>query len=445
MFSNKDLRRLLIPLIIEQLLAALMGTIDTLMVSRVGSAAISGVALVDSINKLIINLFAAMATGGTIICAQYLGHRDRDASDEAGRQLLLSSFILSLGITVFCFAACTWLLRVIFGQVEEAVMASAIAYFRITLLSYPFVALFNAGAALYRASGESKLPMFISVCCNVLNILGNALLIFVLRMGTAGAALATALAQAAAAVWILILLQRPNQAVHVGSYLALRPKAAMIRRVLTVGLPTGFENAMFQFGKLIVQSTVSTLGTVAIAANAIVASLEFLSSVPSMAIGLGLVTVAGQCFGAGKPEEAKTYIRRLTIWSAVVLFIFNWVLYFAAPLVTRAGGMEEDAARMALHILLIISIVKPVLWPLAFTPCNGTRAAGDLVYSVVVTVFSMWVLRVGLSTVLCRFFGFGLLGIWLGYFSDWTFRSILFGLRLRTDRWYRRRLIDFDT
>lgn len=443
MFSNRDLRRLIIPLIIEQVLAALMGTVDTMMVSRVGSAAISGVSLVDSINKLVIYLFTALATGGTIICSQYLGHKDKKDSDEAARQVLLSSFALSLLVTVFCLCCYKWLLKIIFGTVEQSVMDSAVTYFSITIFGYPFLALFDASSALYRAGGNSKLPMFISVTCNLLNIAGNALLIFVFNLGVAGAAISTLVSQVAAAIVILIFLRRPGQVMEVGSLLKIRPNFNVIWRVLCVGLPTGIENAMFQFGKLVVQSTVSILGTTAIASNAVVVVLELMSSTPSMAIGLGLVTVAGQCIGAGKLDEAKYYTKKLTLWSFVVLLVVNWLIYFITPLVTRAAGMEADAAQMTIYVMLVISIVKPITWPLAFTPSNGMRAAGDVTYTMVVSTVTMWVFRVGLTTVLCRFMGVGLVGIWCGYFADWTVRSVLFTVRFYGKKWYRHRVIDY--
>ena len=442
LFSNRDLRKLVIPMIIEQVLSALMGTADTMMVASVGSAAISGVSLVDSINKLVIFLFTALATGGTIICSQYLGHGDKSRSDEAGRQVILASFILSAVVTVFCLSLHEWLLRIIFGTVEADVMTNAVSYFRITVFTYPFLALFSASSALYRAGGNSRLPMNISVCCNLLNIAGNAFLIFGLKMGAAGAALSTLISQIIAAAAILICQSRPGQAVDVGRLSRIRPNMRMIWLVLCVGLPTGVENAMFQFGKLVVQSTVSSLGTVSIAANAMVATLELFTSMPSQAIGLALVTVAGQCIGAGEIEQAKFYTKKLTLWSLVILIITNWLIYFVTPFITRVSGMEPAAAEMTVHVMLIISIIKPFLWTFAFTPPNGMRAAGDVKFNMIVSSVSMWIFRVGLTTVLCRFMNAGLVGIWCGYFADWTVRAIVFFFRFKSPKWYQHHIID---
>lgn len=435
MFSNKDLRKLLIPLIIEQLLTSFIGTVDTMMVSNLGSAAVSGVALVDSINKLVIFLFTALATGGTIVCSQYIGRRDGKNANSAARQVLLSALALSLVIGLIFYIFRGGLLRLIFGQVEPAVMEAAEAYFRVTIFGYPFVALFGASAALFRAAGNSRLPMKVSVFANLINISGNALLMFVFKMGVAGAAAATLAANMFSAIVLLVLLRREHESFEIGPYTAIRPNFHMIWLVLSIGIPSGIENAMFQFGKLMVQSTVSTLGTTAIAANAIVAVIELMTSMPSQAVATGLMTVVGQCMGAGKVDEAKYYIKKLTIWSFVILFVFNWLAMAATPLATQLAGMDAESAKMTVDTLLVISIIKPVCWMGAFVPASGMRAAGDVKFGMVVSSCTMWIFRVGLSTLLCRHFGVGLVGIWCGYFADWVARSVIFGLRYRSGKW----------
>ncbi len=442
MFSGRDLRKLLIPLIIEQVFTALMGTADTMMVARVGSAAVSGISLVDSINTLVLYLLSALATGGTIICSQYIGRRDRAEAGCAAHQVILATLMLALAMMAFCLALRTPLLRLIYGSVEADVMASAQVYFLVTAISYPFIALFSTYAALYRAAGNSRVSMLVSGGCNLVNIGGNALLIFGLGLGVLGAALATLTSRVLSAVIMMLIQHRPNQPLDFGPITGIKPDFAVIRRVLSVGLPSGVENSMFQLGKLVVQSTVSTLGTVAIAANSIVYVLEAFSSMPSMAIGLGLVTVAGQCIGAGELEQAKYYIKRLTALSAVTLLGMNWLVMALTPGVTVLAGLEPQEAEMTIHVMLIISIVKPFLWPLAFTPANGMRAAGDVRYNMCVTTISMWGLRVMLATVLCRCLGFGLTGIWIGYFADWSLRSVLFAGRFVRGKWALHHVID---
>ena len=441
-FTDRDLRKLLLPLIAEQVLTSMMGIVDTMMVSNVGSAAVSGVSLVDSINKLVLFLFSALATGGTIVCSQYIGRRDKLHSDRAARQVLLSALAMGLLVMAVCLTFRKGLLRLIFGSVEADVMAAAEIYFLITALYYPFIALFNASAALYRAAGNSRLPMIVSVSCNGLNVVGNAVLMFVFGMGVKGAAISTTVSIFIAAVVMLLFLRRPHQAVEVGPLHAIRPDFRTIWLVLSIGIPTGVENAMFQLGKLVVQSTVSTLGTTAIAANAIVVVIELLTSMPSMAIGTGMMTVAGQCIGAGKLDEAKYYIKKLTLWSAVVLLGINWAIYFLTGPICALAGMEPDARELTRQVMLLISIVKPFLWTMAFMPAHGMRAAGDVRFSMWVSVISMWISRVALTTVLCRILGMGLVGVWCGYFADWAVRSTIFTLRYRSGKWSEKKVID---
>ena len=435
MFSNKALRMLLIPLIIEQVLSAFMGTVDTMMVSHLGSAAVSGVSLTDSINTLVLYLFSALATGGTVVCSQYLGRNAREDANSAARQVILASFIFSVLVMALCIGFRSGMLKLIFGTVDFAVMQSAKTYFLITALSYPFVALFSSGSALYRAAGNAKLPMKISAIANIINIALNYLLMFVFNLGVAGAAIGTLVSRILAAVILLSMLRRPNQELDIGPFLKIRPDKKVIGRVLYIGIPTGIENAMFQFGKLAVQSTVSTLGTAAIASNAIISVLEMFTSMPSMAIGLGLITVAGQCIGAGRLDEAKKYIKKLTLWSFAVLFAVNWAVLALTPAVTSLAGMEAETASLTFSVMLIISIIKPFVWPIAFVPANGMRAAGDVSFNMISTSITMWVFRVGLTTLLCRHLGFGLIGIWCGYFADWSVRSLVFAIRYKSGKW----------
>ena len=441
MYSNRALAKLLIPLIVEQVLTALMGTVDTIMVSTISPAAVSGVSLVDSINILMQYIFAALATGGTIVCSQYLGRREVNGANNAARQVLLSMLVLSAVITALCVGFRGPLLRLIFGSAEPAVMDAALTYFLITALSYPFMGLYDVGAALYRSTGNSRLPMVISAGCNLVNIAGNSLTIYVLDWGVAGAALSTTVSRVLAAVILLAIQRRPHQVLTVGPYHTIRPDLATIGLVLSIGIPTGLENGLFQFGKLAVQSAVSTLSTTEMSAQAIVVVLEAFTSMPSMAIGLGLITVAGQCMGAGRPDEARRYILRLTALSAAVLFVTNWAVYFLTPAVTRVAGMEADAARLTCHIMLIISIVKPFLWPMAFTPVNGMKAAGDVRFTMVASTVSMWIFRVGLCYLLILGHGFGPLGVWIGIFADWAVRSVIYTVRLIRGTWATKRVL----
>ena len=441
MFTKKQLWALLIPLMVEQVLNSLMGTADTMMVSNVGSAAISAVSLVDSINTLILNIFSALATGGAIVCSQYIGKQRTDSANAAGRQLILSMFVISTIISAVCVIFRAPLLSLIFGKVDADVMQNALIYMLITGLSFPFIGLYNASAALFRSSGNSKLPMTVSMISNCINIVGNAIFIFGLKLGVAGAAVSTLTSRIFCAAVIMYIQTKPKQTIYISNYLAIRPDLPMVKMILGFGIPTGIENGMFQFGKLAIQSTVSTLGTTAIAAQAMTAVLEGFSSMAGMGIGLGMVTVVGQCIGAGRKDEAKRYILKLTWYGEVSIIISCVLLYLACDLITTLGGMEPEAASLCKQMTLAITIYKPIAWSFSFMPGYGMRAAGDVKFSMITSSITMWTCRVFLTIVLIRFFGWGPMAVWIGMFTDWTARSICFATRFFTGGWLKKKAV----
>ena len=440
-FTRKQIRALVIPLIIEQLLASLMGTIDTMMVSAAGSAAISAVSLVDAINVLIIHVFSALAAGGSIICAQYLGRGDRREANETGRQLVLCVTLLSSAVMIGFIALRSPMLRLIFGSVEPDVMSSAQVYLLITALSYPFIALYNAGAALFRVDGNSRLPMAVSTICNLINIGGNALLIFTFKMGAAGAALSTLASRVLSAVAVLCFLRQEKQTIVVRDYFSIRPQMKRIWNIMAVGVPTGVENGMFQFGKLVIQSTVSTLGTAAIAGQAMTQLLELLASNAAMGVGIALMTVAGRLLGAGMIDEARAATRRLCLWAEGTVVVMCALIALGVAPLTRLCALEPEAAAITVQLTLIICAVKPFIWMTAFIPAYALRAAGDVRFTMLVSSITMWSCRVVVSVVLMRAFHMGPLGMWIGMFSDWFVRSVIFLVRFHGDKWTRRRVI----
>lgn len=437
MFTKKQIWALLIPLMVEQILTSLMGTADTMMVSNAGSAAISAVALVDSINVLVIFIFSAMATGGSIICAQYIGQKNTEKACEAGRQLVLTVAVLSVMSMVLCVLFRNVLLQVIFGTVDPEVMANAKIYFLITAFSYPFIGLYNAGAALFRTGGNSRLPMTISTISNGINIAGNAYMIFILNMGVAGAAIATLISRVFCAVVVLYFLRRPRQPIVVRDYWKIRPNTALILSIMAMGIPTGIENGMFQFGKLAIQSTISTMTTAEIAAQAMTAMLEQMSSYASIGIGLGMITIVGQCIGAGRFDEAKKYVIRLTVYGEIGIIISCLIVGVLVRPVTVLGGMEPVAADLTVRLVHFVFLIKPFPWVFSFMLAYGMRAAGDVRYCMAVSSVTMWIFRVIIVVVLVRVFHMGPIAVWIGMISDWIVRGICFTWRFASGKWMR--------
>ena len=441
LFSNHDLWILLVPLVVEQLLNSLMGTADSIMVSNVGSAAISAVSLVDSINILVIQAFYALAAGGTIVCSQYIGQRDKKNAEESARQLVFVVASISTAVMAVCLLTRGPLLRLIFGSVEADVMEAARIYFFYTALSFPFIALYDAGSSIYRAQGNTRLPMTIAVVSNGLNIAGNAALIWGFHLGVAGAAIATLGSRVISAVVVLAFLRNPKQEIAVYGYGRIRPDGQRIRRILSLGIPNGIENAMFQFGKLAIQSTVSTLGTIAIAAQAMTNILENLNGIAAIGIGIGMMTVVGQCLGAGRQDEAIYYIKKLSVIAEVVIIGCCALVYILTRPVTMLGGMEPESAKMCFYMIGWITVVKPIVWTLAFVPAYGMRAAGDVRFTTVTSLFTTIGVRLVFSILFAIVLHMGVVGIACAMCLDWVVRGVIFWLRFRQGKWKNYRVI----
>ena len=434
---------LLIPVVLEQLLNSIMGTADTMMVSNVGSAAISAVSLVDSINVLVIQAFSALAAGGAIVCAQYIGQRNKEKANESARQVLFIITAISVAVSLICLVLQKPLLSLIFGSVEPAVMRASETYFFYTALSFPFIAAYDSAASIFRAQDNTKGPMIISMISNVMNIAGNAVMIWVFHMGVAGAALSTLISRIFCAVVVIIQLrkEREGQEIVVRDYFKIRPDWSMIRRILGLGIPSGIENSMFQLGKLAIQSTVSTLGTAAIAAQAMTNILENLNGIAAIGVGVGLMTIVGQCLGAGRQDEAVYYIKKLCVIAEVIIIISCLGVFALTKPITILGGMEKESADMCFHMVMWITIVKPLVWIMAFIPGYGLRAVGDVKFSMIVSCCTMWACRFCLCVFLIRVMGFGPMGVWIGMFADWTLRGIIFTWRFHSRKWLQHKVI----
>lgn len=444
-FTKKGLWMLMIPVMVEQFLNSLMGMADTMMVSHVGSAAMSAVSLVDSINVLVIQVFAALATGAAIICAQYLGKGDTQGANRAARQIFLTVLVISVGLMAVGLVFYRPLLHFVFGEVEPAVMDNSITYFIITVISYPFIALFNAGAAFYRSGGDSKFPMKVSTISNIMNVVGNGILIFGCNMGVEGAAISTLISRVFCAVVILAYLAKEGRhPIVLNHYFSIRPDFRLIAMVLAIGIPSGIENGMFQFGKLAIQSTVSTLGTANIAAQAMTIIFENVNGIAGIGIGIAMMTVVGQCIGADKREEARYYICRMSLYAEYVIIATCLIVFVCARPVMLLAHMEPESIEICFQMTLAITIVKPLVWTLSFIPAYGMRAAGDVRFSMIVSTCTMWFCRVALSIFLMRTTNVGPMGVWIGMFADWTVRGCIFSGRYLSGAWLKKQVIKTD-
>ena len=443
LFSRSALLRLIIPLVIEQLLLMTVGMADTVMVTTSGEAAVSGVSLVDNINNLIIQVFSALSTGGAVVVSQYLGRQDVDNAKSAAKQLLYAMTALSVLLMAAALLFRQHILALIFGHVEADVMASALVYFLLTAAAYPFMGVYNAGAALFRAMGNSKVSMFCSLIINIINIAVNAVFIYGFHMGAAGAGIGTLVSRVAAAVIIMALLNHPDHVVRVEGLLRFEFRGAIVKRILFIGIPNGLENGMFQAGKLMVLNLITTFGTSTVAANAIANSVAGVVNVPCQALGLAIITVIGQCMGAGETGQAARYTRNLVGASYLCMLVMSTAMFFSAGALVTLFNLTPQACAMAAQVLRVCAVGNILFWPMSFTLPNSLRAAGDAVFTMGVSLCSMFACRVALSYVFaCSWgLGLGLLGVWLAMIADWVVRAVFFLVRYLRGKWKRIKVI----
>ena len=434
-FTNKQLRVLIFPLVIEQFLGVAVGLADSVMVASVGEAAVSAVSLVDSINVLLFFAMNALATGGAVVCGQFLGRKDTERANEAGRQLLVFVVLLGTAVMAVLYLAKSIILHGLFGRIDADVMAYANTYFLIVEASIPFMALYSAGAAIFRVMGNSSVSMKISVVMNLVNVCGNAILIFGVGMGVEGVAIPTFAARVLGAAAVIVLLRNPAYIIHISRPFHYRFQGDMVKKILQVGVPSSIESSLFQLGKVMLLSLVSSFGTASIAANAIGNSIATVQTLPAAAIGVGMITVVSQCAGARDFEHARFYIRKLMCWSYVLMLIWNLLLFAIQPLLVGLYNVSGEAAHLAMIILWLHGGLGILMWPAAFTLPQALKGAGDTSYVMIVAVASMWTFRILTGFLIAKYLGMGVLGTWYAMFIDWVCRLILFLVRYRGKKW----------
>ena len=441
MFTRRQLVTLIWPLLLEQFLSVSMGMADTLMVSGVGEAAVSSVSLVDSLNILILQILAALASGGAVVASQYLGRQDADNARRSAAQLYSVVGIATGAAMVVCIVLSRVILRGVFGSIDEDVMAFSQIYFIISAVSYPFMGLYSAGAALFRAQGNSKVSMRASLVMNVINIGGNALLIYGFGLGVLGAALATLFGRVVAAVWVLVQQQQMENPLRVSEPADLLPRRELVGRILAIGVPSGLENGMFQIGKLCVSSLTSTLGTAAIAANAVAGSVSTMANIPGNTMSLAMIPVVGRCLGAGDKKQAKHYAVLLLGIAVAGLFVTNAVLFFVIPTVAVWFSLSAEALAMCVTVVRWFSVFSVFFWAGSFTLPNALRSGGDAKFTMLVSIVSMWTFRVVLSYFFVLQLHMGLTGVWFGMFIDWICRCLCFVIRFLRGKWMEHNVI----
>ena len=435
LFNRRSLVSLIGPLLVEQALAVTIGMADTVMVSGLGEAAVSSISLVDSISVLLIQVFSALAAGGAVVVSQYVGSRDQKNACAAANQLFQIAFLCAMVIAIPSLLFNRAILGAVFGELEPAVMSGAMTYYALCAVSYPFLAVYNSGAAVFRSMGNSRVSMYASIVMNIVNVAGNALLIFVVKIGVAGAGISTLISRALGAVILTALLCKKNQPVHLDKVWQFRFTKGIVSRILRMGVPNGLENGMFQIGKLLVMRLIAGMGTAAIAANAIGNTLSGIAVLPGSGIGLGMVTVVGQCMGARRPDEAAHNTKLLMIASHALMLITCSIEFFFAHQIIGLFELSEEAYVMAVNVTMFYDVCSFLFWPESFTlPC-ALRGAGDARFTMIVSMLSMWIFRIGFSFLLVKVFNLGLMGVWEAMVIDWLARIVCFIIRFARGKW----------
>ncbi len=436
----KRLKKLLLPLIFEQLLAVCVGFADTLMVSTAGEAAVSGVSLVDTINMLIMQVMAAFAAGGIVIISQYIGDKNEQRIASAGKHLELVIYSFAAFVMAVFLLFGRNILKMLFGGVEADVMTAAVIYLMITAVSIMFWGLYTAGAAILRCHEDTRTAMKVSIVMNVLNVVLNAFFVFVMHMGVMGVAIATLISRGIAGISMKITLIRLKDRLH-GNYKLGRPSGSMMKKILAMGVPSGIENGMFHVGKLVLTGIIATLGTSLIAANSISYQIIEFANILGNSIGLALVVIVGQNIGAGDKDRAvkdTKYMIKLTYvcdWACKIL------LFLLAPIIVSVFSLSKEGADAALLVLRCFCVAALAIWPLSFTLPNALRGAGDVKVSMIVSIISMWLGRVLVSYILVVHFNLGILGVWFGMFVDWYGRGISYLFRFKSGKWLTKKAV----
>lgn len=441
LFTNQSLKKLIGPLIVEQILIMIVGMADTMMVSYAGEAAISGVGLVDMVNNLIITVLAAIATGGAVIVSQYIGSQDQQRARLASGQLMGMTAIISLAIMIFCLVFHQTILSLFFGSIEADVMQASIIYFVITALSFPFLGIYNSSSALFRSIEKTKVTMYVSLLMNAMNIVGNYMGVIVFKAGVAGVAIPTLISRIVAAGVMFGLSLNHKNAIYVRMKDIFMINRGMMKRILQIAIPNGIENGLFTLGRVLVTSIVALFGTSQIAANSVAGSIDQIAIVVVNAINLGIVTVVGQCVGAHDYQQATYYIKKLMKISYIVTAIIGGIVIACLPWILNLYTLSLEARHFTYILVIMHNVMAFALHPTSFVLPNGLRAAGDVKYSLVVGIGSMLVFRLGVAVLFGIVFNMGIIGVWIAMGADWLCRSVCFMMRFMKGKWKEIRVI----
>lgn len=441
LFTKEDLRKLIVPLLFEQALAITVGMADTMMISSVGEAAVSGVSLIDMFNNLIMSILAALATGGAVVTSQFIGAKKQKEACSSAKQLIVAVGVVTCVVSLLVMVFNHGIISLLFGKIEQDVFKNAVTYLLISAVSFPALAIYNSCAALFRSMGNSKITLKVSVLMNLINIAGNAICIYGLKMGVAGVAIPSLVSRVVAGIVLFTLLRNPSYMIHIDRE-KFRFQWNIIYKIFYIGIPSGIENGIFQLGRVLVVSIIAGFGTVQIAANGVANSLDAMGCIVGQAMSLAMITVIGRCVGARDHEQVRYYTGKLMKQTYLYTAIVNAIILSTLQYTLKLYGLGPDTTRLAYILVMIHNGTAILLWPASFVLPNMLRACNDVKYTMLLSIFSMIVFRIGLSLVIAVNMGYGAIGVWIAMDVDWVFRTICFVGRYIRGGWKKAAMLE---
>ncbi|AQR91048.1 MATE family efflux transporter [Clostridium saccharobutylicum] len=445
MLIRKNVLKLAIPIMVEQTFVMLLGVCNTMMAGHISEEAVSAIGMVDSINNLFISFFAALSVGATVVVAQQIGQEEVKKANETAKQAIVSGIIVSTIITLFLWIFRVPVINFLYGSAEELVKSNAKFYLEFTLFTYPFIAIEQIANGILRGCGDTKTPMYITMFMNVINIILGYILIYgigilnIPSFGIMGASLAIAIARVIGTIIISFVLFRGSKIIQIKRFIPFTFNIKIQKDIFNIGIPAGMEQVIFNAGKLIVQVFIVTMGTASIASNAIGMSIAQIINVPGNALGLAATTLVGQYVGRNDIKGAKSTLIYLVKFATVCLvsvgLLFIPIAGWLASLYTKDSQVINLTSK-----LIISNSIALTVWPISFVLSAGLKGAGDTRYTMMTAFIGMWVFRIAVGYfvgIVCKV---GVLGVWIGMYSDWAIRGVMYCFRLNGEKWIEHRI-----
>ncbi|MFD1465191.1 MATE family efflux transporter [Lapidilactobacillus mulanensis] len=440
-FDYRFVLSLLGPVIFDQFFLVAFNFINTAMISSSGEAAISAVNMVGSINVFLIQIFVAVGLGGTVLIAQYFGRKEYQMLGKVVNGTVFGAILVATSLALLFLLGHNLILNLLFGDAEKAVMDNARLYMVGVLISYPFEATVEGVNGSLRGIGRTKNSLQLSLVMNLLNLLFNFVFIIYFKMGVLGLVVSLNLSRWLASAFAGVTLFRHRDLFSLKWSSMKQPDFRMIKRVVTVCIPFAAESFFFNGGKIIMQMMIVSLGTQVIATNAIASSWVQLSEIVPTALGTALVPIVGQCIGRKNIKDARK-ITKSFVSLGILAYVIGEIILFLSFNKGIALFHPSDVIKPRIfELYLIFAVGHLLVWCISFTLPSALRAAGDAKFTTMVSLITMWGIRVGIGYLVGIVFGYGLPGIYFVWVCEWAVRGTIFLLRFRGKRWYVHRLI----